>query len=398
MIKYFEYKVILNTDFINKTELLSIISKVANPIINSIKNDIYKLFFSQSEEKKLLFNESFEIFVKDKVLCIIDFEKNSFIKLGFITYTNDYEKILEMFKRVLEKYLQTKNISFDISEQKTHFNLFYPIDNSILLNSDLNAFSNLTNERYNILKNISGLGTKIYKREISKFLEIKPELIEELVRLDFLQREFVFICKESGRQIIQLANLDILHTNPDAVKCFYCGKNLKDETMEEVISLSNLANETVRDNMWVAAVIYKALTDNGITELVADSVEIGKVIISTHLSEPTVLFILKEDFKIHNVFLLDIYLSNYKTKYVIMVTLSPNASIIKDYIVQKGIRVVLIDSYENINSNIINAIQEISRMFVRDKLEEYNNYFSFKISDLISTEYPVIQKVETPTI
>ncbi|MFN3995953.1 MAG: hypothetical protein ACK4GR_05435, partial [bacterium] len=60
MKKYYEYKVILNTDFISKTELLSIISKIGNPVINSIKNDIYKLFFASSEDKdkKLLFNEN----------------------------------------------------------------------------------------------------------------------------------------------------------------------------------------------------------------------------------------------------------------------------------------------------------------------------------------------------
>lgn len=394
MIKYLEYKVILNTDFINKNELLSIISKIANPVINSIKNDIYRLFFHQPEEKKFVFNENFEIFVKEKVLCILDFEKSNFIKIGFITYSLEYEKIVEMFKKVLEKYLQTKNINFEITQEKVDISLFSPIDKSILMSYDTNIFSNITNYRYNILKSIGGLGTKIYKKDIPKFINVDIEKMEELINLGFLQREYVFICKENGRQIIQLSNLDVLSNNPDAVKCFYCGKSLKEEAMEEIISLSTVSNEVIKDNMWLVALIYRILSDKGITEMVIDSVEIGKAIISYHLSEPMVIFVLREDFKIHNVFLLDIYLYNYRAKYVVMLTLAPNASIIKDYITQKGIKVVLINSYENIKDNILNSLYEISRMFVRDKLENYDRYFSFRISDLVSTEYPVFQKVE----
>ncbi len=395
MIKYLEYKINLNTDFINKGELLSIISKVGSPIINSIKNDIYKLFFSQQEDKKYLFNENFEIFVKEKVLCVVDFEKSNFIKVGFIIYSNEFEKIIEMFKRVIEKYLQTKNISFEIIEEKPQINLFLPADISSFLNSDLSIFNKLSNQGYNALKSINSVGTKVYKKDISKLLNIDFNLIEELVSLNFLQKEYVFLCKETGRQIIQLANLDILQTNPDAVKCFYCGKNLKDEIMEEIISLSSISMEMVKDNMWLAAVIYKSLIDNGITELAIDSVEVGKVIISSHLSEPLAIFILKENFKIHDVFLLDIYLSNYKTNYVILVTLSNSASIIKDYISQKGIKVELINTYENISKLIIQAVHDISKIFIKDKLEQYNKYFSFKISDLISQEYPTISKVES---
>ncbi|MCX7972517.1 MAG: hypothetical protein N2657_04835 [bacterium] len=396
MIKYLEYRVALNTDFINKNELLSIISKFANPIINSIKNDIYRLFFNQPEEKRFVFNENFEIFVKEKVLCILDFERSNFIKMGFVTYSEGYEKIVEMFRKVIEKYLQTKNVNFEVIEEKADISLFSPVDRSILTSYDLDIFGNLTNYRYNILKSISSLGTKIYKKDISKLININIDIgtVEDLIRLGFLQREYVFICKENGRQIIQLSNLDILSTNPDAVKCFYCGKSLREESMEEIISLSSISNEVVRDNMWVVGMIYKVLTDNGINEISVDSVEIGKAIISHHLSEPVVVFVLKEDFKIHNVFLLDIYLYNYKTKYLIMVTLSPNASIIRDYIIQKGIKVVLINGYESIKDNLLNSLEEISRMFIKDKLENYNNYFSFRISDLVSTEYPVFQKVE----
>lgn len=382
MIKQFEYKILFNTDFINKAELFGIVSKVGNSVINSIKNDIYKLFFSQ-EDKKMLFNDQFEIFVKEKVLCIMDFERSDSITLSFITYSDDYEKIVEMFKRVIEKYLQTKNIEYRIVENKVEFSLFYPVDPSSFSSYNFEIFSKIDSYKYNVLKNIGNLGNKMYKREISKFLQLDSKVIDDLIDIGLLQREYVFICKENGRQIIQLANLDILNTNPDAIKCFYCGKNLRDEVMEEVISLSSLASDIIKDNLWIAGIVHKALVENGVSNVLIDSVELGKVIICNHLYEPVAIFILKEDFKIHNVFLLDIYLSNYKTKYVILFSISPNLVIVRDYISQKGIRVILIDSYENIYQNVVNSVEEMSRILIKDKLENYNKYFNFRISDLL---------------
>ncbi|MFN4152866.1 MAG: hypothetical protein ACK4IX_18125, partial [Candidatus Sericytochromatia bacterium] len=297
MKKYYEYKITLNTDFISKTELLSIISKIGNPVINSIKNDIYKLFFASSEDKnkKLLFNENFEIFIKDKVICIVDFTRANVIKLGFISYGEDYEKILEMYKKVLEKYLQTKGIPYNIDEEKIIPSLFSSIEKEILLNYDVNILNSLTTDKYELIKNITKLGTKIYKKDLHNLVDANPELIEELIKLNFLHREYLFVCKETGRQIIQLASLEVLETSADSLKCFYCGANLKDEIIEEIISLSNLSNEISKDNLWVASIIYKALEEEGIKEILIDSVEIGKIIVLNHLSEPVIMLILKED-------------------------------------------------------------------------------------------------------
>lgn len=397
MKKYIEYKINLNTDFISKAELFGIISKIGNPVINSIKNDIYKLFFflPDDKEKRLLFNENFEIFIKEKVLCIVDFIKTNIIKLGFILYSDDYEKNLEMFKKVIEKYLQAKNISYHLEEIKNIPTLLSPIEKEVLTNYDTNLFKALSTERYELIKNINNVGAKIYKKDLYNVIGEKIELIEDLIKLNFLHKEFIFICKETGRQIIQLASLEVLESNPEALKCFYCGASLKNEIIEEIISLSNISNEIVKDNLWIVSIIYKSLVEEGIKEILIDAVEIGKIVILTHLSEPIIILILKEDFKIHHISLLDVYLSNYKSNYIVLITISTNAKIIKDYLSQKGSKVILIDSYENLEINIKNTVDKMTTFFIKDKLEEYNQYFSFRISDLIEQEYTSISTVET---
>lgn len=396
MKKYHEYRITLNTDFISKTELLSIISKIGNPVINSIKNDIYKLFFASSEDKnkKLLFNENFEIFIKDKVICIVDFTRTNIIKLGFVSYTQDYEKNLEMYKKVIEKYLQTKGIPYTIDEEKIVPSLFSAIERETLLNYDANILKFLTKEKYELIKNITKVGTRVYKKDIHNLVDVNPELVEELIKLNFLHREYLFVCKETGRQIIQLASLGVLESSSDSLKCFYCGANLKDEIIEEIISLSNLSNEISKDNLWIASIIYKALEDVGIREIFVDSVEIGKIIVLNHLSEPVVMLVLKEDFKIHNISLLDVYISNYKSNYILLVTIANNARIIKDYLEKKGLKIILVDSYEDLSANIQKVVDKITNIFIKDKLEVYNHYFTFKISELIEGEYVELSKVE----
>jgi len=394
MIKYLEYSIYLNTDFINKQELFSLLSKVGMPLINSIKNDIYKLFFAQQTDKKILFNEDFEVFVKDKILAIIDVPKSNLLKLIFVIYNNEYDKIVESFKKLIEKYFQSKNINFHIEIEENKVELLSPIDPSVLNNMDIEKLKIITNENYEFIKKIGSLGTKIYKADIFKVLDVKEQLIEDLISKGLIEREYGFICRETGKQVISLQNLDVLNSASGVIKCFYCGKSIKEEIMEEIISLNSIAKEVINDNLWIVALVYKYLTQNGISEIQMESIELGKIIIISNIIEPLSVIILNKNFRIHNTFLLDVYIANYKTKYVVLIYPSKNAKIIRDYLENKGLKVILIDNYDNIGEKVLNAIEDLVRIFIKDKISQYDKFFSFKISDLISREYPVIKEVE----
>ncbi|MFN3995308.1 MAG: hypothetical protein ACK4GR_02115 [bacterium] len=136
------------------------------------------------------------------------------------------------------------------------------------------------------------------------------------------------------------------------------------------------------------------MEEEGIKEILIDSIEIGKVIVLNHLSEPVILLMLKEDFKIHNISLLDVYISNYASNYIVLVTIANNARIVKDYLEKKGLKIILVDSYEDLSTNIKKVVDKITNIFIKDKLEIYDHYFSFRISELIEGEYSELSQVE----
>ncbi|MEN3014507.1 MAG: hypothetical protein ABDH21_00365 [bacterium] len=382
MLRYYQYQIKLNT-LVNRLDILSILFEIGNPILNSVKNDILRIFCGQQQDKKV-YNQEFEIISVKDTLCLVDLKDTNSIKLSFIGLDMSYQEVVNKIKETIEQYLKSKQIDFQIVEDKKHFKPFVGIDPSSLKNNSI--YNQITNQRYQILKSISNLGTKVYKSDVFNSLRIQSETIEELININLLQREYVFICRQNNRQIIQLSNLEVLRNNPDAVKCFYCGKSLKDEIMEEIISLSAESNEIISDNIWLVSIIYNSLVSTQIDDVVIDSIDFAKAIICNHLYEPVVILVLKEDFRLHDVFLLELYLSNYKSKYIIFVSLSPKVYLVRDYFSIRGVSGLVINSYENIGDLIINAVSEISWLFVMDKLRQYENYFSFRISDLLVGE------------
>ncbi len=249
--KYLEAIFNLNQEFNYKADIINYFSKLGNPVINSTKINLYKLFsFSKDNKdlKNMVFEQDVEIFVKEKTAFLIDFSKFNKVYLLFIYNNFEELKIFEAYKKVFEKFCTNKNIEFEFKVLKTQVELFNPITELTINDEVMKYISILDSNSYLLLKKIKEIGTALFRSDLIKVLNTKQEDLNDLLNKHFLSNEYVFICKETGRQIIQAANLDILNQSV-GIKCFHCGKSIKDERMEEILTLTEVSNYIVSDNM-----------------------------------------------------------------------------------------------------------------------------------------------------
>ncbi len=397
--KYLEAIFNLNQEFNYKSDIINYFSKLGNPVINSTKANLYKLFsFSKDPKdlKTIVFEQDVEIFVKDKTAFLIDFSKSNKIYLLFVY--NDFEelKIFEAYKKVFEKFCTNKNIEFEFNVLKTEVELFNPVTELNINDDIIKYISILDTNSYLLLKRIKEVGTSLFRSDLIKVLNVNQEDLNELLSKNFLSNEYVFICKETGRQIIQAANLDILNQSV-GIKCFHCGKSIKDERMEEILTLTEVSNYILSDNMVFAEYVYKKLRETMGEQLYLDLVEVCKNLIYNELSKPIVISFLNEDFKIHNVFFLDIYYSSYKPYAIILVSTNKSLKVLEDYFENKGIKAVLINEINNLDVVIKENIDSFAKEYILNQLDKYSNYFNFRLSDVfdenkIRTDLAVVQE------
>ena len=396
--KYIEGVFTLNQEFNYKADIIGYFSKLGNPVINSTKVNLYKLFsFSnENKEKGMIFMQDVEIFVKEKTALLIDFSKLGEIYLLFIYNESDEMKIFEAYKKVFEKFCSNKNIEFEFKLLKTKVSLFNPV-NEISINEEVMSFvSLLDTDTYLLLKKIKEVGTSLFRSDLIKLINANEEELNSLLSKKFLSNEYVFICKETGRQIIQASNLDILNQNI-GIKCFHCGKNIKEERMEEVLTLTQNTNYILSNNIVFAEYVYKKLKENLSSELYLDVVEVCKNLIYNELSKPIVISFLDDDFKIHDVFFLDIYYSSYKPYAIILVSTNKALKVLEDYFQNKGLKAFLINEIYNLDVSIRDKIDSIAKEYVLNELDKYSSYFNFRLSEIfdeskIKTDLATVQE------
>ncbi|MGC8734375.1 MAG: hypothetical protein ACP5RD_04985 [bacterium] len=379
--KYIEAIFNLNQEFTYKSEVISYFSKLGSPVINSTKVNLYKLFSFSNEKRDIVFEQDIEIFVKDKTVFLVDFSKLNKIYLFFIYTESEELKIFEAYRKVFEKFCTNKNIEFDFKILKTEINLFNPVS-EISINEELMKYIPfLDTKSYLFLKKIKEVGTSLFKSDLIKLIDAQEQDLQDLLAKKFLSNEYVFICKETGRQIIQASNLDILNQNI-GIKCFHCGKNIKEERMEEILTLTEVSNLILSDSIVLAEYVYKRFKETIGDQVYLDVVEVCKNLVYNELSQPIVISFLNDDFKIHNVFFLDIYYSSYKPYAIILVSTNRALKVLEDYFQNKGIKAVLINEISNLDITIKDKIDLFAKEYIVNKLDKYSNYFNFKLSEI----------------
>jgi hypothetical protein len=379
--KYIEAIFNLNQEFNYKSEVISYFSKLGSPVINSTKVNLYKLFSFSNEKRDIVFEQDIEIFVKDKTVFLVDFSKLNKIYLFFIYTESEELKIFEAYRKVFEKFCTNKNIEFDFKILKTEINLFNPVS-EISINEELMKYIPfLDTKSYLFLKKIKEVGTSLFKSDLIKLIDAQEQDLQDLLAKKFLSNEYVFICRETGRQIIQASNLDILNQNI-GIKCFHCGKNIKEERMEEILTLTEVSNLILSDSIVLAEYVYKRFKETIGDQVYLDVVEVCKNLVYNELSQPIVISFLNDDFKIHNVFFLDIYYSSYKPYAIILVSTNRALKVLEDYFQNKGIKAVLINEISNLDITIKDKIDLFAKEYIVNKLDKYSNYFNFKLSEI----------------
>jgi hypothetical protein len=94
--------------------------------------------------------------------------------------------------------------------------------------------------------------------------EGSEDLADRLTALGLAQREFVVICKRSSQQIIRFREPEMIaNLEKQGVLCS-CGRHLKDENVEEILTPSDAIKTLLDGGKWLGAVLLSELENLGI--------------------------------------------------------------------------------------------------------------------------------------
>lgn len=90
-------------------------------------------------------------------------------------------------------------------------------------------------------------------------------LLERLVRNGLMTKDFVVLCKEKGQQIIKVGSRQAIEeTSQKGLKCFLCGKPISEESIEELLSCTDLARKMMYNGYWMPVRIVEGLAKVGV--------------------------------------------------------------------------------------------------------------------------------------
>jgi hypothetical protein len=94
--------------------------------------------------------------------------------------------------------------------------------------------------------------------------EGSEDLADRLAAFGLAQREFVVICKRNSQQIIRLREPEMIaDLDKQGVLCS-CGRRLKDENIEEILTPSDVTKTLLDGGKWLGAVLLSELENLGI--------------------------------------------------------------------------------------------------------------------------------------
>ncbi|MNO38129.1 hypothetical protein D3C76_282240 [compost metagenome] len=179
----------------------------------------------------------------------------------------EIEMILEKFKTnisAIKQWKEYKKISETFNELSKSYSA--PVFTS---KDYLIAKSLYEPELLNILMSIKSSGGLLRRDALAKFDKItdSSKHFLELIKLNLLKSEYVVLCKKTSEQINKAPSKESINLMGEhGIKCSRCNRLITDETIEEYLTATEIANEMLDGSKWMTINLVETLLNLGITE------------------------------------------------------------------------------------------------------------------------------------
>lgn len=214
-------------------------------------------------------------------------------------------------------------------------------------------------------------------------------LVERLVKLGLLGREFVVLCKERGQQIIKVTSREAIdETSQKGFKCFLCGKPISEERLEELINCTDMGIKMTVTNAWMPVRAVDALSKIGFreNEIVVEHEEDNISLYLRYNGETILFFLLNKKFAIQDGYLFNAKVGAGKIQCAILVSSQKVPSIMKNYLAQsnKNVDVYSIESFSGLEDKISQVLEERQQQQIKAIMDQFSSLTSVDIKELVA--------------
>ncbi len=385
-----------------KVIILDALRKIGVPLIFSLRISTYdslRLPHPPSSEIYKTLNK--EIFIKDDDVIFIEFhEGDGIIEYGYIGPSTDL-RLLDNLTKVLHTLIKSKGMEFEEIPEEKGVILFNPIDVPQLTGNFKNAISELVKpDVFNFLKRLKDYEKSVYLKDIDKIYPITREQLQSLIDKGLVVRDYLIICKVTGREILRFTSLEaVKEAERSGFKCSLCGNPLSEERVEEAIFIPADVKELLKDNKWAINYIIDALT----TELniprekiFADQPE-NYLNVVVHLPIDTIVIsILPDDFSTQSIYMLESYLEAYNSKTLISISDRPAQRLLKPYLSSRDIDVYPLSSLDRFVEVFKRALNDKLAKFLNTKFKDELEHVKINLWDVFKMKVLSLSQEKSP--
>lgn len=406
----------MELDTVELNSVLTFINKLSencNPILYSIRKEYWnRLNLPESGFAKWwnkILTDTLEetgvfgdvTLTNDKDVLFYDInliERN--IKIGFVGKSDEQEtavNLLNEFKRKIMLAAQSLNAENSVWVSKEYDQqILQAIENqsSVCIPSEEETDLSLVledaktrNFLYKIKDCSSTSIAKIFPQ--SDIPQIAP-IVDIFEKRKVITKEFVVQCGKTGQPILKVSSRNALEETPQgANKCFICGNSLANETIDEIISCSEIGKKFIENGFWLQIRILHSLKQAGVD---LNKVRIWQgdnsfIYLFSIINGQSYLFVLTDKkTTVDDMYKINLYISSYNIENVLLISTEPIPLLIKKHIEKSSgseASFNFIETLEAIDKMIDLFIIDRSSAYISNQLSNFVDFTPVKLNELI---------------
>lgn len=211
-------------------------------------------------------------------------------------------------------------------------------------------------------------------------------VLELLGEIRLLTKDFVVLCKEKGQQILKVNSREaVTETSQKGLKCFLCGKPISEESVEEVLGVTDLGRKMLERNYWMSVAALEIFGECGLKDWVVAEDEEFLTLYARGFGEITLLALFDRKFSLGDAYLLNAKLSLSRARVGMVVALQGISPVFSEFIVESNPSRTLhfFESMSGLEEKMAGILDNRLRENVREIVAPFSGLTSVALPDLV---------------
>lgn len=228
------------------------------------------------------------------------------------------------------------------------------------------------------------------------------ELVESLTRLNVVKKEFVILCRKTGKQISRLSTQESVKSDHlSGFKCFSCGRPLSEEDVQELISLTPLGRVFLQPNNWLSLNLADKLRQFGIKDkmILVKPVKRHKLIDCFINYNGYLLFggIKDAPLDLKDIYYLITQASYYQVDYAFILNPYPLSEPARYFLTRHAeFPIEVIDSLDNVGRTLSYFLEKIRQSLIEKVLKEFDSFTKVDADQVLVNFFKEAVETEEP--